>query len=128
SALGPPRRRRSRTAGRRPPRSRRSSSAPPPRASPEEVWRASARSDSVQNMTDAAAAAVGHGFASARPAGPWRIAVRRLRRDRAAVFGFCFIVFLLLAVGAGAPVAGALLGHGPNDPFPYAVDVNLKPA
>jgi peptide/nickel transport system permease protein len=79
-------------------------------------------------MTDAAAAAVGPGFASARPAGPWRIAIRRLRRDRAAVFGACFIVLLLLAVGAGAPIAGALLGHGPNDPFPYAVDENLKPA
>jgi peptide/nickel transport system permease protein len=79
-------------------------------------------------MTDAAAAVVGQEFASARPAGPWRIALRRLRRDRAAVAGFTFIVLLLAAVGAGAPIAGALLQHGPNDPFPYAVDVNLKPA
>ena len=39
-----------------------------------------------------------------------------------------FLVLLLLAVSAGAPLAAYLLGHGPNDPFPYAVDINAKPA
>ena len=35
------------------------------------------------------------------------------------VFGICFV---------GEPVAEHLLGHGPNDIFPMAVDVNLLPA
>ena len=35
------------------------------------------------------------------------------------VFGICFV---------GEPVAEHLLGHGPNDIFPMAVDVNLVPA
>ena len=78
-------------------------------------------------MTDAAAAAVGQGFTSARPAGPWRIAARRFRRDRAAMASLGFIVALILLVGAGAPIAAHVLGHGPNDPFPYAVNPNLKP-
>ena len=38
-----------------------------------------------------------------------------------------FLVFLLLAVLPGAPLLGKLVGHGPNDPFPYAVDISLKP-
>ena len=38
-----------------------------------------------------------------------------------------FLVFLLFVVSAGAPLAAHLLGHGPNVPFPYAVDVNAKP-
>ena len=78
-------------------------------------------------MTDAAAAAVGQAFDYARPQGPWQIALRRLRRDRGAIAGLVFIVALIVAVGAGAPIGTALLNHGPNDPFPYAVDPNLKP-
>jgi len=38
-----------------------------------------------------------------------------------------FIVALIIAVGAGSPIAASILGHGPNDPFPYAVNPNLKP-
>jgi peptide/nickel transport system permease protein len=34
---------------------------------------------------------------------------------------------LVLAVAVGPPVAERLLGHGPNDIFPYAVDELLKP-
>ena len=34
---------------------------------------------------------------------------------------------LVIACFVGAPVLARILGHGPNDPFPYAVDVNLRP-
>ncbi len=66
--------------------------------------------------------------AQVEPAGPWRLAWRRLRRDRVAVASGIFLVVLVLAVFPGASIAAALLGHGPNDPFPYAVDAdNLRP-
>src|SRR5919202_4928871 len=62
-----------------------------------------------------------------RPESPWRLALRRVRRDRVAIAAGGFVVFLLLAVSAGVPLAAHLLHHGPNDLFPYAVDVNAKP-
>ena len=62
-----------------------------------------------------------------RAESPGRLAWRRLRRDRAALISGGFLVFLLLAVLPGAPLLGKLVGHGPNDPFPYAVDISLKP-
>lgn len=34
---------------------------------------------------------------------------------------------ILVAVFAGAPIAARILGHGPNDPFPFAVDASTKP-
>ena len=42
----------------------------------------------------------------------------------------CFLIALLLACFVGEPIAEHLLGHGPNDIFPMAADVNqnLKPA
>ena len=58
---------------------------------------------------------------------PSRLAWRRLRRDRAALVSGGFLVLLLLAVLPGAPLLGKLVGHGPNDLFPYAVDVALRP-
>ena len=62
-----------------------------------------------------------------RAAGPWRLAWLRLRRDRVAVASGIFLAALVLLVFAGAPIASRILGHGPNDPFPYAVDLSLKP-
>lgn len=38
-----------------------------------------------------------------------------------------FLILLVLAVVPGAPLLGKLVGHGPNDLFPYAVDVSLRP-
>jgi peptide/nickel transport system permease protein len=63
----------------------------------------------------------------ARAESPSRLAWRRLRRDRAALASAGFLVALVLAVFPGAPLLGALLGHGPNELFPYAVEVSLKP-
>src|SRR5437763_9679401 len=62
------------------------------------------------------------------PAGHWAIAWRRLRRDRVGFACLVAILALILLVFAGAPPAARLLHHGPNDLFPYAVDINDKPA
>jgi peptide/nickel transport system permease protein len=63
-----------------------------------------------------------------RPQGQWALAWRRLKRDRVALACGTFLVLLLLAVGPGAPLYGKLVGHGPNEFFPYAVSVGLRPA
>jgi ABC-type dipeptide/oligopeptide/nickel transport system permease subunit len=63
-----------------------------------------------------------------RPQGQWALAWRRLRRDRVAVGCGIFLLFLVFAVGPGAPLYGTLVGHGPNQFFPYAVSVGLRPA
>jgi peptide/nickel transport system permease protein len=61
-------------------------------------------------------------------AGPWRIAWRRLRRDRIAVASGIIFVVLLFACFPGAKIASALLGHGPDDLYPYAVGAStLRP-
>jgi peptide/nickel transport system permease protein len=63
-----------------------------------------------------------------RPESPSRLAWRRLRRDKAALGSAAFLMLLLFAVLPGAPLLGAIVGHGPNDLFPYAVDFTLRPA
>jgi peptide/nickel transport system permease protein len=63
-----------------------------------------------------------------RAQGQWALAWRRLKRDRVAVACGIFLLIDLLAVGPGAPLYGKLVGHGPNDFFPYAVSVGLRPA
>ncbi len=65
---------------------------------------------------------------SPRPSGQWALAWRRLKRDRVAVGCGVFLLVLLFAVGPGAPLYAKLVGHGPNDFFPYAVSVGLRPA
>jgi len=37
------------------------------------------------------------------------------------------LTVILLACFVGAPLLARALGHGPNDPFPYAVDDSLRP-
>ena len=58
---------------------------------------------------------------------PRVIALARLRRDRAAVTALVLATAILLACFVAAPVLSRVLGHGPNDLFPYAVDENLRP-
>jgi peptide/nickel transport system permease protein len=60
--------------------------------------------------------------------GYWEFVWRRLRRDRAALAGGVVVLLVLLAVFVGGPVLERVLGHGPNDIFPYAVDEGLSPA
>lgn len=61
------------------------------------------------------------------PRGPVGLAWARFKRDRAALVAGLVFVSVLLACAVGGPLAARAVGHGPNDPFPYAVDVNLKP-
>jgi ABC-type dipeptide/oligopeptide/nickel transport systems, permease components len=63
-----------------------------------------------------------------RPHGQWALTWRRFKRDRVAVGCGVFLLVLIFAVGPGAPLYGKLVGHGPNDFFPYAVSVSLRPA
>src|SRR5919206_4956937 len=78
-------------------------------------------------MATAAPVAQGPRRAPSQPRSPWQLAAARVRRDRVALVALGFLVLLVLAVSAGAPLAAHLLGHGPNDPFPYAVNINAKP-
>jgi peptide/nickel transport system permease protein len=54
--------------------------------------------------------------------GYWELIWTRFKRDRLAVVSGVFIILLFLVAFAGAPIAAHLLGHGPNDQFPYGVD------
>lgn len=58
---------------------------------------------------------------------PRAIAFARLRRDRAAKVATALALGILLACFVGGPLLSNVLGHGPNDLFPYAVDENLRP-
>jgi peptide/nickel transport system permease protein len=49
---------------------------------------------------------------------------RRLRRDRLAIVSGCVLVAILAVSFLGEPIASRLLGHGPNDLFPFAADIN----
>jgi peptide/nickel transport system permease protein len=57
-----------------------------------------------------------------RARGYWEQVWRRFRRDKVAIGGGLFIVFLFLAAFIGAPIAARLLGHGPNELFAGGVN------
>lgn len=60
--------------------------------------------------------------------GYWEQVWLRFKRDRVAIAGGIFILFLAIVAFAGAPVAARVLGHGPNDQFSGGVDqVSLVP-
>jgi peptide/nickel transport system permease protein/oligopeptide transport system permease protein len=59
--------------------------------------------------------------------GYWEFVLRRLLRDRAAVASIVAVIVILFAAFAGGPILAAIVGHGPNDIFPYAVDENRNP-
>jgi peptide/nickel transport system permease protein len=63
---------------------------------------------------------------AARPAGAWRIAWRRLRRDKVALLSGGVLAVVVFASFAGGPILSKLVGHGPDDLFPYAQH-DLKP-
>jgi peptide/nickel transport system permease protein len=52
-----------------------------------------------------------------RARGYWEQVWIRFRRDKVAIGGGIFIIFLIVAAYGGAPLAAHLLGHGPNDQF-----------
>jgi peptide/nickel transport system permease protein len=53
---------------------------------------------------------------------------RRLKRDRMALASLVALLLILLTCFAGEPIAEHFLGHGPNDIFPMAVDLDLNEA
>jgi hypothetical protein len=52
-----------------------------------------------------------------RARGYWEQVWIRFRRDKIAIAGGFFIVFLFLAAFVGGPIAAHVLGHGPNDQY-----------
>jgi peptide/nickel transport system permease protein len=80
------------------------------------------------SATAGSATATAVAVAPTPPAGQWSLFWRRLRRDRFGMLALVFTVAWLAMIFVGAPVASHILGHGPNEPFPYAVDINAKPA
>jgi len=62
-----------------------------------------------------------------RARGYWEQVWRRFRRDKIAIGGGFFIIFLFLASFVGAPVAAHFLGHGPNDLFAGGLNKKLLP-
>jgi peptide/nickel transport system permease protein len=51
--------------------------------------------------------------------GYWELVWVRFRRDRVALSSVFFVIFLLVAAFAGAPIAAHFLGHGPDQIFTY---------
>ena len=62
-----------------------------------------------------------------RARGYWEQMWRRFKRDRAAMASIVFLVLLIIAAYPGAWLAERLLGHGPNDMFPSALDEWILP-
>src|SRR5206468_4264088 len=56
-------------------------------------------------------------------ASPARLGWRRYRRNRLAVGSLAFVVVTLALCFPGAPLLARAFGHGPDDPFPYAVSL-----
>jgi peptide/nickel transport system permease protein len=56
--------------------------------------------------------------------GYWEQVWRRFSRDKVAIAGGLFIIFMFVTAFIGAPVAANLLGHGPNDLFLGGIDPN----
>jgi len=54
--------------------------------------------------------------------GYWEQVWIRLKRDKVAIGGGIFVILLVLTAFIGAPLAAAILGHGPNDLYFTAVD------
>src|SRR4051812_1696878 len=69
---------------------------------------------------------LGEGEIAVRARGYWEQVWRRFKRDKAAILGGLFIIFLITVATIGGPIAAKLLGHGPNDLFFSAVDPNTQ--
>lgn len=69
----------------------------------------------------AAAPAAAVSAASVASRGSWSLVLSRLRRDGIAVACGGLLLLVVLACFALEPLLAWLLGHGPDDPFPYAV-------
>lgn len=63
-------------------------------------------------------------FETPAPRGYWSTVWRRLRRDRVALVSGVVLAALLAVCFLGEPIAEHFLGHGPNDLFLSAADIN----
>jgi ABC-type dipeptide/oligopeptide/nickel transport system permease subunit len=61
------------------------------------------------------------------PPGQWTLFWRRFKRDRFALGSLIVFVLLVLLCFVGEPLIGRALGHGPNEPFPFANGEALRP-
>jgi peptide/nickel transport system permease protein len=52
-----------------------------------------------------------------RARGYWEQVWRRLRKDKVAIAGGVFLIFLFVVAFGGSPIAKDALGHGPNEQF-----------
>src|SRR6476659_1910752 len=59
--------------------------------------------------------------------GYWEQVWRRLKKDKIAIAGGITVIVLILVAFIGAPIAKALLGHGPNDLFFTALNAEGQP-
>jgi ABC-type dipeptide/oligopeptide/nickel transport system permease subunit len=63
-----------------------------------------------------------------RARGYWEQVWRRFKKDKVAIAGGIFIIFLLIFAFAGGPIFSKILGHGPDTLFFDGVDpVSLQP-
>jgi len=62
------------------------------------------------------------------PPGQWTLFWRRFKRDRFALGSLVILGAIFLLLFAGYPIFKALLGHGPNDQFPFANGFASKPS
>src|SRR5580704_2717254 len=67
------------------------------------------------------------GQGAGRPAGLRATALRRLRRDKVALFAFGLLGLLVLAALIGGPLAAHLTGHSPIEQFPNALATDGQP-
>jgi peptide/nickel transport system permease protein len=59
--------------------------------------------------------------------GYWEQVWRRFKRDKIAIGGGITIIVLIIVAFIGAPIAQAILGHGPDDPFYTAMNSQGQP-
>ena len=59
--------------------------------------------------------------------GYWEQVWRRFKRDKIAIGGGITIILLILIAFIGAPIAQAILGHGPDEPFFTAMNSQGQP-
>ena len=72
---------------------------------------------------------LGEGLEPVAARGYWEQVWLRFKKDRVAIAGGVYIVFLIIAGFIGSPIAASLLGHGPGDLFTFGTDPNtLLPA
>jgi peptide/nickel transport system permease protein len=62
-----------------------------------------------------------------RPPGQWMLFWRRFKRDRFALASLIVFLLLVLLCFVGEPLIAHVLGHGPNEPFPFANGEGLRP-